>query len=69
MNPVVKILHKIVVGLDSLIDGMDKQTMDTVRQTGYLLAFLLVAASIGFGIHLGTKERPYRVRSAVHRHQ
>jgi hypothetical protein len=55
MNPVFKILNRIAAGLDSLIDGMDKQTMDTVRQAGYLLAFLLVAASIGFGIHLGTK--------------
>lgn len=32
---------------------MDRKTMESVRQTSYLIAFLLLAASVGLGIYYG----------------
>lgn len=53
MNPVFNILARILSGIDRLIGGMDKSTLETVKQVGYLLAFVLVAGSVGFGIYKG----------------
>lgn len=53
MNPVFNIIARILSGIDRLIGGMDKSTLETVKQAGYLLAFVLVAGSVGFGIYKG----------------
>ncbi len=53
MNPILNILARILSGVDRLIGGMDKSTLETIKQVGYLLAFLIVAGSVGFGIYKG----------------
>ncbi len=53
MNPVFNILARILSGIDHLIGGIDKRTLETVKQAGYLLAFVLIAGSVGFGIYKG----------------
>lgn len=47
------ILSKIIGSIDNAIGGMDRKTAESVRQAGYLVGFLLVAASVGLGIHYG----------------
>lgn len=49
----LNIISRILASIDSALGGVDRRTMDTIRQTGYLLAFLLVATGVGFGIYLG----------------
>lgn len=53
MNPIFNIIARILSGFDRLIGGMDKSTLETVKQAGYLIAFVLIAGSVGFGIYKG----------------
>jgi hypothetical protein len=49
----LSILSKFLTAIDRVIGNMDRKTLETVRQAGYMVAFLLVAASVGLGIHYG----------------
>jgi len=47
------IFSRILAAIDGALGGLDKRASDTIKQTGYLLGFLLVAGAIGLGIYMG----------------
>ncbi len=55
MNPIVNILSKIFGGLDRRIDGMNKKTVNSIKQGAKTFAFLIFLAAIITGAIIGRK--------------
>lgn len=50
MNPIQKILHSTIVTINSLLDKIDKNTANTIKQSYYLLMTIavIIATAVGF---------------------
>ncbi|MCX7679779.1 MAG: hypothetical protein N2316_11270 [Spirochaetes bacterium] len=53
MNALFNILERFISAIDRLIAGIDRRTQETIKQAAYLLAFAIIAASVGIGIYKG----------------
>jgi hypothetical protein len=53
MSPITGILSKIVILINRLIDGLDKRTVDAIRQGFGVLVFILAIACIVVGYKFG----------------
>ena len=53
MNPVVKIITNIIIVINRTIDNLDKKTVETIKQSYYLLIFVIVIVGIIIGYNSG----------------
>lgn len=55
MNPIVKILSVIISGINSVLDGMNRRTVDTIKQGFYFITAILIIAGAIVGYEMGQK--------------
>ncbi len=53
MNTLYKIINQIIVFLNRFIDSLDKRTVELIKQSYYLLVFIIVVAGIFIGYNHG----------------
>jgi hypothetical protein len=55
MNPAVKILHTILVTINGIINGLSRQTVDTIRRSYFLVVFVGIVIAGVIAWNAGTK--------------
>ena len=55
MNPVVKIISTVIAKANSIIAGMDRRTVETIKQSFYFLSFVIVIIAIILGYYFGKR--------------
>ncbi len=53
MNPVVKIITNIIIVINRTIENLDKKTVETIKQSYYLLIFVIIIVGITIGYNSG----------------
>lgn len=53
MNPFVKIITNLIIFINRLINGLDKKTVEMIKQGYYLVIFLIVLFGILAGYNMG----------------
>jgi len=53
MNIITKILNKIIITINRLIDGLSRKTVETIKMSFYGLVFIIIAIGIYIGYSSG----------------